>query len=66
MPLALGSIIGSARSWERGGFGCSWGKQRDRRDRRDPAWGRQTRKRSGAAQPLGSPRAHSCVEALQY
>jgi len=55
-PLALCSSAYSARSWQRGGFGCCWGKQRDRRDQRAPAWGRQASNSPGLAQPLGSLR----------
>lgn len=56
LPPALCSSAYSVRSWESDGFGCCWGKQKDWRDQRAPAWGRQARNSPGLAQPLGTPR----------
>lgn len=64
-PLSLCSSAYSARSWESDGFGCCWEKQRDRRDQRAPAWGRQARNSPGLAQALGSPKDRNwCTSVL--
>ena len=56
-PLALGSSAYSVRSWESDGFGCCWGKQRDRRDQRAPAWGGQAgQEQSWTCSALAEPR----------